>query len=309
MTDLPDPAPSRAGRRTPGRPDASMTLIRAMLERPLDPGYAAAADRREAAGLPRATTLRSPLLAGAVLVIGLVVGVAASNLTAADSPRAAARADLIQQITARRTQVDQLSAQAQTLQADLTAREASRLGDQGELARGRSLAIAVGALPMEGPGMTVTLDDAPDADQATGTDAGEKRGFSRDVQIVVNALWQAGAEAISINGMRLTSLSEIRFAGSAIVVGHRALNRPYVVTALGPPRDLPGDFADGPGGTYISTLHSTFGIRADTEVSQRLTVPAASRLTTRYAQPMDTGSPGTPSPSATTSTETGGSAS
>lgn len=306
MTDAPS---SRAGRRVPDRPDASMTLIRAMLERPLDPGYAAAADRREAAGLPRATTLRSPLLAGAVLVIGLVVGVAASNLTAADSPRAAARADLVEQVTARRHEVDRLSAQAQKLQAELTAREASRLGDQGALARGRTLAIAVGALPMEGPGMTVTLDDAPDADQATGTDAGEKRVFSRDVQIVVNALWQAGAEAISINGMRLTSLSEIRFAGSAIVVGHRALTRPYVVTALGPPKDMPADFADGPGGTYISTLRSTFGIRADTEVAQRLTVPAAARLTTRYAQPMDTGSSGGPSPSTTPTEKSGGSTS
>ena len=35
---------------------------------------------------------------------------------------------------------------------------------------------------------------------------------------LVNGLWQAGAEAISINGQRLTSTSAIRFAGQAILV-------------------------------------------------------------------------------------------
>ena len=64
-----------------------MTLLTTMLERPLDPGYAAAAERREAAGQPRATSLRSPRLAAATLLIGLVVGVASYNLTAAGSPR------------------------------------------------------------------------------------------------------------------------------------------------------------------------------------------------------------------------------
>ena len=66
------------------RPDASMTLLTTMLERPLDPGYAAAADRRAAAGMPRATSLRSPRLAVACILIGLLVGVASYNLTAGE---------------------------------------------------------------------------------------------------------------------------------------------------------------------------------------------------------------------------------
>jgi hypothetical protein len=72
----------------PGRaPDASMTLLTTMLQRPLDPGYAAAADRREAQGRPRSTSLRSPLLVVATVLIGLVVGVASYNLTTANEPR------------------------------------------------------------------------------------------------------------------------------------------------------------------------------------------------------------------------------
>lgn len=282
-----------------------MTLIRTMMERPLDPGYAAAADRREAAGLPRGTSLRSPLLMAASVAIGLVVGVSASNLTASDSPRAAARADLVRQIEQRRAEVDRLSAQAQDLQARVTALETSGLAGSGpDAERGRRLAAVVGAVPLEGPGLTVTLDDAPDA-AAAGDD--EKRVFSRDLQFVVNALWAAGAEAVSINGNRLTSASSIRFAGSAIIVNFRPLARPYVVTAIGNPHELPTRFADGPGGSYISTLHSTFGVRAATDVSDDLTVPAAVRLTTRYATIGDTGTSPVSGAPAHTDTEGGSS--
>lgn len=279
-----------------------MTLIRTMMERPLDPGYAAAAERREGAGLPASTSLRSPLLVVATVGMGLLLGVAASALTANDSPRAAARADLIEQIEERRAEVDQLSVQAQDLQSRVTALETSGLTGAADAARSRALAVAVGALPMEGPGLRVTLDDAPDADTATGEDADQKRFYARDLQFVVNALWEAGAEAVSINGNRLTTTSAIRFAGSALVVDYRPLARPYVVTALGDPGVLPTRFADGPGGSYLSTLHSTFGIRADTEVSRELTVPAAVGLRTDYARIVDTGS--TPGPGASTDSDT-----
>ena len=284
-------------------PDASMTLITTMLRRPLDPGYAAAAERRRAAGQPPSTSLRSPLLVAATVVIGLVVGVAAYNLTATSGPRSEARADLIAQIEDRREEVEALSGQAQSLQAELTALEAEQLAGQGDAEYARDLAIAVGAVPMQGPGLTVTLDDAPQGaeDPGESDQVDQGRVYSRDIQFVVNSLWEAGAEAISVNDIRLTSVSTIRFAGSAIIVDFRPLTRPYVITALGDPRELPNAFADGPGGSYLSTLDSSFGVRSDTEVVDDATVPAGVRLTTQYATTGDTGS--SPTPDAT-STET-----
>ena len=282
-----------------------MTLIRTMMERPLDPGYAAAADRRERAGLPRATSLRSPWLALATAAMGLLLGVAATTLTADDSPRAAARADLVRQIEQRRVEVDDLSARARALQSELTALEDEQLAASGQVARSRQLALAVGAVALEGPGVRVTLDDAPDADTATGEDADQKRVYSKDLQFVVNALWEAGAEAVSINGNRLTSTSAIRFAGSALVVDYRPLTRPYVVTAIGDPDVLPTRFADGPGGSYLATLHSTFGVRADTDVADDLTVPAAVGLRTDVAEVVDTGASPTPGSGPDSDTEDG----
>ena len=284
-----------------------MTLLNTMLQRPLDAGYAAAADRREAQGRPRSTSLRSPLLVIATVLIGLVVGVASYNLTSADKPRSAARTELIGQIEDRRAQVDALTAQAGALQGELSALEADQLGSDALTTRTRELATAVGAVPLQGPGFTLTMDDAPGsgADEETeGVDEAEQgRVLAKDLQYVTNALWQSGAEAVSINGKRLTATSAIRFAGSALVVDYRPLTRPYVITALGDPKRFPAAFADGAGGTYLSTLRSTFGIRVDTDVSDDLTVPAAVGLTTRYARSGDTGdataSPGsTPSASA-----------
>ena len=81
--------------------------------------------------------------------------------------------------------------------------------------------------------------------------------LAKDLQFVTNALWGSGAEAVSINGKRLTSTSAIRFAGSALIVDYRPLTRPYVITALGDPKRFPAAFADGAGGTYLSTLRST----------------------------------------------------
>lgn len=292
--------------RTPAgrRPDASMTLLTSMLERPLDPGYAASARAREEVGLPRSTSLRAPRLVAAMVAIGLVVGVAGANLTTASEPRSQARADLIAEVEARRGEVDALSARAVALQAELTALEAEQLGDDPEaVARGRALAATVGSIPLEGPGVVLTLDDAPGAgaDEVVEPDEeSEGRVVARDLQFVANALWRAGAEAVSINGKRLTSTSAIRFAGSAIIVDFRPLARPYVVTAIGDPRAFPAAFADGEGGTYLSTLRSTFGVQVDTEVRSDLTVPAAAGLTTRYARTGDTGSadpaPALPSP-------------
>jgi uncharacterized protein YlxW (UPF0749 family) len=278
---------------TDQRPDASMTLLTTMLQRPLDPSYAAAAERREAQGRPRSTSLRSPLLVIATVLIGLVVGVASYNLTTANKPRSQARADLIDQIQDRRAEVDALTAQATTLQGQLTALEAEQLGSDALTTRTSELSTAVGAVPLHGPGFTLTLDDAPgsgadDVNQGGGK-ANEGQVLAKDLRYVSNALWEAGSEAVSINGKRLTATSSIRFAGSALVVDYRPLTRPYVITALGDPKRFPAAFADGAGGTYLSTLRSTFGIRVDTNVADDLSVPGAVGLTTRYARSGDTG--------------------
>jgi uncharacterized protein YlxW (UPF0749 family) len=80
----------------------------------------------------------------------------------------------------------------------------------------------------------------------TGKAAAENLGLviDRDLQDIANGLWQAGAEAVAVNGQRLTATSTIRAAGGVILVDFRPVTSPYEVTAIGPP-DIAGTFSSG----------------------------------------------------------------
>ena len=101
-----------------------------------------------------------------------------------------------------------------------------------------------------------------------------------DLQEAANGLWQAGAEAVSINGNRLTSLSAIRGAGDAVLVDYRPLARPYVITAIGGPR-LASQFRSGSAGQDLDDLVSGYGIRVHIEGQKQVTVPAAPAVNLR----------------------------
>ena len=62
----------------------------------------------------------------------------------------------------------------------------------------------------------------------------------------MNGLWSVGAEAIAVNGQRLTAQSAIRSAAGAILVNYRPLKPPYRVEAIGPP-DLADAVRGDPG--------------------------------------------------------------
>lgn len=276
------------------RPDASMTLITSMLERPLDPGYAAAAERREKAGLPRATSLRSPALIVFAVVIGVLVGIAAIQLRGGDTTKQRTKASLIERIDRQQEVVDARATEAGALRSEIAALDAETLRNVSEeLAEDvERLSLVAGAVPVRGPGFVVRVDDAPtledegsNSDPRGGTGPADGKVIARDLQIVTNSLWEAGAEAVSINGQRLTTTAAIRFAGEAILVDYRPLKRPYVITAIGDPGKLPAAFADGNGGTYLSTLKSSFGIEVSTVVRKEVTIPASATLGTRAAVP------------------------
>src|SRR5688572_11739257 len=99
----PDEAPTPTGRR----PDESMTLLTSMMERPLDPGYAAAAEQRVAEGLPPAISTRTVAVLAAAIVVGLLFALGAMSQRQPDTAPSRARADLVRQIEARRSAADE----------------------------------------------------------------------------------------------------------------------------------------------------------------------------------------------------------
>ena len=132
------------------------------------------------------------------------------------------------------------------------------------------LSQLAGLTAVMGPGVVVTVDDAPapspGAEDGGSDDLGQV--LDVDLQEVVNGLWEAGAQAVSINGHRITSLSAIRGAGSAVLVDYRPLARPYVVMSIGP-TSMERAFKSGQAGEDLADLHSGYGIRFDVEQHDR----------------------------------------
>jgi uncharacterized protein YlxW (UPF0749 family) len=106
-----------------------------------------------------------------------------------------------------------------------------------------------------------------------------------DLQLVVNALWAAGAEAVSINGQRLGPTTAIRFAGEAVLVDFRPVTSPYEIRAIGNPDTLATEFLLSPEVGALAVISQTYGLRFEYAEEEELTVPAASIPELRSARP------------------------
>jgi uncharacterized protein YlxW (UPF0749 family) len=283
------------------RLDASMNLLTEVMERPLDAGYAAAAQRRRERGDQPGSGARSPLTVLTLVVVGLLMAAAALQARGQTTVALSERAQLVQEIQKQDAAAARLQQSNAKLAEEIENERALRLQQQaqGGLAHEVSeLGIATGAIAVVGPGLVLEINDAESVSDHSGVpdprddaQADDGRVLDQDLQLMVNALWAAGAEAVAVNGQRLTALSAIRSAGLAILVDYRPLSPPYRISAIGDPDTLQARFSDGAGGRDLQYLKDNFGIRASLTSADRLTLPASSGLDVRHAVP-DGGVPG-----------------
>ncbi|MEU3661263.1 DUF881 domain-containing protein [Streptomyces sp. NPDC032940] len=272
-----------------------MSLLTNVMDHSLDDGYAEAAARKKAegaGGMPRTLRAKLALAAGLVLA-ALVVTVGAAQARVAAPVVAKEREELIDRIEDETSAADKLEKSVDELRDEVSARQREALDQSGDGERADLVGVLAGAVEVHGPGVKLVVDDAKDA--GTGSD-GRPRGTSgfsdtgrvrdRDMQRVVNGLWESGAEAVSINGQRLTALSAIRAAGDAILVDNRPLVPPYTVLAVGDGKQLGSRFQDSADGLYLHALQESYGIRTALSTEDDLRVPAAPSVIVRTAQPI-----------------------
>ncbi|MEU9804209.1 DUF881 domain-containing protein [Streptomyces sp. NPDC051000] len=291
MWGMSQPPNNRSSATPPARPDASMSLLTHVMDHSLDEGYAEASARRAAdgtAGLPR--TLRAKLgLAAGLVIAAMVVTLGAAEARIAAPVLAKERQELIDRVERADEHATTVERDIERLRTEVadSQREALKQhgGDQGQL-----VALLAGATDVRGPGIKLTVDDAKGSSSASGGGPRESAGFSntgrlrdRDMQKIVNGLWQSGAEAVSINGQRLTALSAIRAAGDAILVDNKPLVPPYEVLAVGDKKRLGTAFQDSVGGQYLHVLQESYGIRSSLSPVDDIRLQAASSLTVRTA--------------------------
>jgi uncharacterized protein YlxW (UPF0749 family) len=168
-----------------------------------------------------------------------------------------------------------LTAQNNLLNAEAAVLAGTSLGEQAR-SRLERLRIATGQTEVTGDGVTVTIDNAA-LDPLLGDEIPPGQIIDRDLQLIVNGLWQAGATDISINGRRMTPTSAIRAAGEAILVNYRPMSPPYVVSAIGPDADqLAGRFRENPAGLLLEELEAQYGVIWELQTVGEITLPAAS---------------------------------
>ena len=313
-----------AVQRGSGPRSMGASLLDQVLAETLDPAYAQAAEARRAreqaaasvTGHPAAGSAPSssparrrswaPALVALVMVLaGGLLAVTYDEAAAGARGREQVREALLSDIERGSEVTDALAAELERLRAEVTRTRADVLAatavGQEALDRLARAAQGAGAVPVAGPGLRVTLANAEaeaDTDPVGGTTEEDPRGRVRDgdLQLVVNALWAAGAEAISINGERLGPTSAIRFAGEAVLVDFRPVTHPYEVSAVGDPDTLTDEFLASPEVGSLAVISESFGLRFEFAEEDELSVPAASTPELRSALAVPPGAAPDPSP-------------
>ncbi|HJQ00499.1 MAG TPA: DUF881 domain-containing protein [Jatrophihabitans sp.] len=281
-----------------GTLDRTSAVLNDLLNNTLDPGYRAAAGRAR-----RRRWWDGPLVWLCCLAAGLLLVVAYQQNHRSAPAREAANRELIARINSAQRTGDQLTAQAKQLAAQVAAlRDAQLSGSSAQL---RQLELAAGTVAVSGPGMQIEVGEPGLSSTAANGRPGSTPQSQvaviqdRDLRAVVNELWSAGAEAIAVNGLRVSPLSVIRVAGEAILLDLQPLNPPYTVSAIGDRDGLQLAFAQSAIARRLKTLVAVDGISFRFGGKSDLKLPSVTVDPLRYAVRGAARASATPSPTAT----------
>jgi len=272
----PGHAPGRTGAGSGQElpPHVTLPLLSLITSQSMDEDYQHVAQRRGGGQVPRTErpTRDRVVTALVVAVFGALVAVAGVQTSRNADVDALGRASLVSQIQAGKTEVRDLQDRAGELKASNADHEQDlrvlRERESNLSQQVSRMAIRTGYLPVRGPGLRITVDSAPGA---VDSDVVQ----DDDLLFLVDGLWAAGAEAIAINGQRLTTLSSIQNSGKAIHVNVRPLSPPYVITAIGDPDTLEARLLRTTHGSVFYSLARSLEFRFEIEQDDRLELPAA----------------------------------
>jgi uncharacterized protein YlxW (UPF0749 family) len=201
-----------------------------------------------------------------------------SDLTSLVNSEARQYADLRDRVTA-------LNADIAILTNSVNDRDVQRL--QRRIER---LESPAGLTQRTGPGVTVTLADAPEeVVGSTDQDLNLLVVHQQDIQAVVNAMWAAGAVAVTIQGQRIVTTTGIKCEGNAVQLQGVPYSQPYEISAVGDPTALL-DAIDSD--EYLQLYRQQadqpdIDIGWELEVEETLVAPAYDGLLDRnYAEPL-----------------------
>ena len=171
------------------------------------------------------------------VVAGLMMSVAAGAARGTDL-RSDRGADLRDLIVTQAKRNEDLRGSAGLLDTEVSTLAAAQpgTGDLGEQVR--TAELAAGLIAVDGPGLAVTLMDAPNEVRPAGVNDDALVVHQQDIQAVVNALWAGGAEAMTIQGQRVIATTGIKCVGNTVVLHGIPYAPPYEIKAIGDAESL-----------------------------------------------------------------------
>jgi uncharacterized protein YlxW (UPF0749 family) len=261
------------GERGPLPDRVTMPLLALVTREAVDEDYVHAARRRAAAGDGTGTPGGSRFVGAAVAtaIFGLLIALAAVQTARNADVQEASRDALIDRIDERKAEVTSLGRRLDTLREQNVELRSANALVRRQLADAtveqRRLELSTGYVAVAGPGLRITVSDNPD-------ESPDGRVRATDLRRLVNGLWRAGAEAIAVNGRRLTAMSAIAQSNIAIQVNRGPLSPPYVVSAIG--EGLGGRLDESATGVQFQSLADQFGfvvVRQNESELQLLSAP------------------------------------
>jgi uncharacterized protein YlxW (UPF0749 family) len=170
-----------------------------------------------------------------------------------------------------------------TLAEDIDSLAARAIAGDGDKAT-PGVDLASHLTQMAGPGVRVTMDDAavPDGEP------GPLDAFvihQQDLEAVLNTLWAAGAEAVAVQSVRLTSVTSVQCVGNVLLVGGRTFSPPYRIEAIGDPEKLVEALDSSPLLGPYRQAADELGLGWSVETSEGLRLPGTTggSISLRYA--------------------------
>ena len=229
----------------------SMSLLARITAGSLDPAYLAHHEK----GAPKSGFLTRLTVFLFCVLLAFATVIAIRHLHQDKEDSAQETRALVEAVEARQVQVSQLESETETLE---TALEGLRQTGSTAVSMGPGLLVASSLHRVSGPGLVVSVSEAV----TTGSNPVVGDG---ELRTIVNALWAGGAEAVGVNGQRVGPQTNIRLAGSAILVNLKAVESPYTVEAIGDPDKLAEQM-----GTLSNTFKDKEGMSVSWKSSQHL---------------------------------------
>lgn len=244
--------------------------------------YGGLGPRRWRAPWSRWATVATTALGAAVVGFLVVAGLWAGREAAVAQDET--KEELIALIAERQEHAEALSEELDQLRAEVDEAESSLVAGLPALSDDLAEAeAAAGLAAVRGPGLEVTLTDGGEPCPSQPADC---RIQDVDLQLAVNTLFDVGAEAVAVDGERVTATTSVRGAGQLILVNHRVLTSPYEIVAVGEAQAMRDGFAASTLARDFSAWEDDYGLGLSVDAVDEVVVPAHSgALGVQVAEP------------------------